>query len=431
MAHFEKDQSKVINAWAMYDWANSVYFLVMSTAVFPVYFMNYSPSQINILGFETSNASLYSYVVSLSYIIIAIMSPFLSGIADFGGRKKYFLKLFTIFGALACMVLFFYSGIPSYGWGITLFGLATIGCTGAIVFYNAYLPIIASKEKMDKVSAKGFAFGYIGSVLLLLFILFLIQKPAFFGLEEGSLPVRIGFVLVGLWWLGFAQITFRKLPEDKRVKNAKGLLKKGYDEVKSVYHKVRADKHLTRFLLSVLFYYSGVQTVIYLATIFAKEELQFTSTEMIIVVLLLQVVAIAGAYLFAYVSKIIGNKMALFVCVVGWIIVCLIAYFVSSKSIFYVISGLVGLVMGGIQPLSRSTFSKMIPKGEDDVTSYFSFFDVVSKASIVLGTFTFGLVNNITGSLRYSVLALVLFFVIGGVLLLGVNFASRKEVSPA
>lgn len=421
MAAFIKNQKKVIRAWAFYDWANSAYFLVISTAIFPVYFTNFSPDQVSIGGFTISNTALYSFAVSFSYVIIAVLSPILSGVADYGDRKKLFLRGFTLVGSLACMALYFFKGEPQMWLGTISFIVATIGCTGALVFYNAYLPIIASEDKYDSYSAKGYAYGYIGSVLLLIFILVMIEKPEWFSITDAQLPARIGFVLVGLWWLGFAQITFKHMPSDDRSGSYPGLIRKGIDEIRSVYKEIRVKPNIKRFLWSLLFYFSGVQTVIYVATIFADKELNFETAELIAVVILLQVVAIGGAYLFAWISKKYGNKKALNLTIGLWIVICIAAYFVRDKTVFYGLSFLVGLALGGIQPLSRSSFSKMIPDNEEVLTSYFSFYDVVFKLSIVLGTFSFGLINYLTGSLRYSVLVLVLFFAIGMLLLRNVK----------
>ena len=424
MADLQINDKKVINAWALFDWANSSYALVISTAIFPAYFIAFTPDKINILGGEVSNTSLYSYAVSVSYLIVAFLSPLLSGIADFGGKRKYFLKLFTIIGSLSCIALYFFDGESRLWLGTSAFILATIGFAGGIVFYNAYLPEIVSEDRYDKVSAKGYAYGYIGSVILLLAILMMINYPGFFGIKDPALPARIGFVLVGLWWLGFSQISFKYLPKDKITRISVNLFSKGFEEIKMVFKQLKRQKNLKKFLASFFFYSAGVQTVIYLATIFAKEELNFAIDELILTVLILQLVAIGGAFLFAQISKWKGNKFSLMAMLVIWIFICLMAYAVEEKWQFYLISALVGMVMGGIQPLSRSTYSKLLEDKTKDVTSYFSFYDVLYKLSIVAGTLLFGLVNQITGSMRNSVLVLVIFFVAGMIFL---SFVSLKS----
>lgn len=412
------NDKKVINGWAFFDWANSAYFLVISTAVFPIYYLSITNDTVDILGITLSNSALYSYVVSISYIIIALLSPVLSGMADYSGRKKFFLKAFTWLGSLACIALFFFSSSSLIGLGTIGFALATIGAAGGIVFYNAYLPEIATEDNYDRVSAKGFAYGYIGSVTLLLFCLVMIQKPEWFGITSSTLPSRIAFALVGFWWIGFAQITFRRLPKDKPiVTSSTQWVKRGIQEFLSVWNIIKHESNIVRFLIAFFFYSAGVQTVIYLASIFASKELNFETSQLILTILIIQIVAVLGAYFFAYLSKIRGNKFSLAAQLIIWIVICIGAYFVVQSLHFYLIAGLVGLVLGGIQSLSRSTYAKLLEDQTTDTTSYFSFYDVLFKVSIVAGAFLFGFVEQITGGMRNSVLVLGIFFVIGLIIL--------------
>ncbi len=421
------NNKKVVNAWAIFDWANSAYALVISTAVFPVFFIEYTPDNIEFLGWDISNSALYSFAVSFSYIVIACLSPLLSGIADYSGKKMFFMKVFTLIGSLSCIALFWFKDESQLWLGTAGFILATIGFAGGLVFYNAYLPQIVTEDRYDKVSAKGFAFGYIGSVLLLIIILVMVLQPQWFGITSPNLPHRIGFALVGVWWLGFAQYTFKHLPKDKKQKLQPGVMKQGYIEVSNVFKKVMKNFNIRRFLIAFFLYSAGVQTVIYLATIFAKEVLNFETAELILTVLIIQLVGIGGAYLFAHVSKLKGNKFSLSVQLVIWIAVCITAYFTEGKMLFYVLAGMVGMVMGGIQSLSRSSYSKLIEKKVDDLTSYFSFYDVLYKISIVAGTFIFGLVQNVTNNMRYSVLSLTVFFILGLIALSSVTFSSPER----
>lgn len=424
----ELNNKKTINGWAIYDWANSAYFLVISTAIFPAYFMANTSAKINLFGTEITNSSLYSYAVSFSYLVIVLLSPILSGIADYGGKRMFFLKLFTFIGSISCILLYFFTGDIDLWLGTSAFMLATIGAAGGLVFYNAYLPEIVTEDKYNKVSAKGYAYGYIGSVILLIFILFISMKPMLFGIPENTtIPYRLGFALVGVWWLGFAQITFNRLPKGNKESLSKKMIVKGFQEIYSVFKKLKTNRNLMIFLIAIFFYSAGVQTVVYLASVFAKEELKFATEELIIVILILQLVAIVGAFLFAEVSKRIGNKNGLISMVLIWTIIAFSAYFVDSKIQFYFLAGMVGMVLGGIQSQSRSAYSKIIDSEKKDLTSYFSFFDIVLKISIVVGTFAFGLVNEITGSLRTSVLALAVFFLIGLVLLLITNFNKAES----
>lgn len=412
------NDKKTIRSWALFDWANSAYSLVISTAIFPIYFTANTPNIIEIGSLQFTNSSLYTFAVSFSYILIAMMSPILSGIADYSGRKLYFLKIFTTIGALACCALWFFDGAGTYWIGALGFIIATVGFAGAIVFYNAYLPEIVTEDKYDSVSAKGFSYGYVGSVLLMIFILFMIQKYEMFGFPSEKTPIRIGFILVGLWWLIFGFISFKGLPADRKLVSQDNLLRKGFQEVKSVFLELRNRPNIKRFLASFFFYSAGVQTVIYVASIFAQDVLGFESSELILIILLLQLVGIVGALLFAYISKVTSNKVSLLITLMIWIAVCIAAYFCYSKMAFYLIAATVGMVMGGIQSMSRSTYSKLLDEDEEDTTSYFSFYDVVYKLSIVIGTSSFALIDYLTRSMRYSIIALTLYFIIGLVLLL-------------
>ena len=413
MSAIELNNKKTINAWALFDWANSAYALVISTAIFPGYFEEYTPKEITLGSFNFSNSSLYSFAVSFSYIIIASLSPLLSGIADYSGRRKFFLKTFTLIGSLACTALYFFKGEPQLWLGTSPFILATIGFAGSLGFYDSYLPLIVTEDRYNKVSAKGYTYGYIGSVILLIFILLMIQKPVWFGLSDGQLGARIGFLLVGVWWLGFAQYTFKYMPKDKKNLFTAGMIKNGYREIAGAFNRVRNIPNIKHFLLAFFFYSAGVQTVIYLATIFAKKELAFETAELILLVLILQLVAIGGAYVFSLLGNRKGNKFSIMVMICIWIFICIAAYFTYDKLFFYVLASFVGLVMGGIQSLSRASYSMLIPEKDHDTTSYFSFYDVVYKSAIVGGTFSFGLVDNITNNMRYSVLTLAIFFILG------------------
>jgi UMF1 family MFS transporter len=407
------NDKRTINGWAYFDWANSAYYLVISTAIFPIYFSSVTNEDISLFGGTISNTALYSFSVSAAYILIAFLSPLLSGIADYTGRRMYFLKTFTMIGAIGCIALFFFHSPQTMWIGTTAFIMGTIGAAGGLVFYDSYLPLIASEDQYDKVSAKGYSYGYVGSVLLLIVCLIMIQKPEWFHITNPTLPSRISFVLVGLWWIGFSQITFSRLPADKPIPHPGKLFAKGWNELMLVWQIIKQDKHTKRFLASYFFYIAGVHTVIYLATLFADRELGFKDSELIMTILLLQLVAVPGALFFAFVSRRKGNKFSLLIQLIIWMTICVGAYATTEKWHFFSIAGLVGLVLGGIQALSRSTYAKLLEDRKEDPTSFFSFLDVLSKIAIVSGTFIFGLVNSITGNMRYSVLTLALFFIIG------------------
>jgi UMF1 family MFS transporter len=412
---------KVINAWAMYDWANSAYNLVITTTIFPAYYDVITTTniagavshKITFLGSVFESASLYNYAIALAYLIIAIISPILSSIADYKGNKKKFMQFFCYLGSLACCSLYWFTE-HTLSLGILSCIIAAVGYCGSLVFYNSYLPEIASDEDKDRVSAKGFAFGYIGSVLLQLVCFAFILKPEFFGIKDSSFGPRLSFLLVGLWWMGFAQITFARLPKGTAAlqNKANNILLNGFGELNKVLNQVKQMPVLKRFLLSFFFYSMGVQTVMLAATLFASQVIGLPTAKLIISILIIQIVAIAGAYIMAKLSQRFGNFQVLMLVVVIWIGICVGAYFITTELQFYTIAVLVGLVMGGIQSLSRSTYGKIMPVTRD-TASFFSFFDVTEKIAIVIGMFSFGFVQQLTGNMRNSVIALIIFFIAG------------------
>lgn len=428
---------KIIAGWAMYDWANSAYNLVITSTIFPAYYDaittvkdaagNVISHKIMFLGTEYESASLYNYAIAFAYLLIALLSPILSSIADFKGNKKSFMQFFCYLGSLACCLMYWFTK-DTLTLGIACAVIAAVGYCGSLVFYNAYLPEIAAEEDQDDVSAKGFAYGYIGSVLLQIICFFFVLKPEWFGITDGTFPARLSFLLVGLWWAAFAQITFATLPKSI----ATGVLKQGniitngFIELKKVWHQAGQLPVLKRYLIAFFFYSMGVQTVMLAATLFGSQVLQMATSKLIICILLIQIVAIAGAYLMAKLSDRFGNFNVLAFVVLLWTGLCVAAYFVTSEMQFYILASIVGLIMGGIQSLSRSTYAKIMPEGTHDTASFFSFYDVTEKVAIVIGMVSFGLVHQITGNMRNSILALVLFFVIGFVVLL-LTIKKQKE----
>jgi UMF1 family MFS transporter len=415
----EKNNPRTVNAWAMYDWANSVYSLVITSSIFPIFYENIAPSEISVFGTKFLNTALYSYTLSLAFLLVAIITPLLSGIADYAGKKKSFMKFFCYLGGASCIGLYFFSA-DFLAIGLLMVALASVGYSGSQVFYNAYLPEIASKENQDRISARGYAMGYIGSVILLVINLAMIMSPDSFGLQDDGTPARLSFVMVGIWWMGFAQITFNRLPDNVHGRKPKGeYLYKGYQELRKVWLELKTTTRLKRYLLAFFVFNMGVQTVMYMAVSFAKKEIiGMPDSGLIVSILIIQIIAVVGAYLFSFLSNKFSNIRALIISVLVWILVCYIAYRIETPFEFYGLAALVGLVMGGIQSLSRSTYSKFLPATTVDHASYFSFYDVCDKVGIVLGTFAFGFIYQMTGDLRNSALALGSFFVVGLLLLL-------------
>lgn len=433
-----RGSKKLLNAWAFYDWANSVYSLVINSAIFPIFY-----AAISIEAFDrgnvpeilkgVNNESIIIVTTAIAFLIVSIISPILSGIADYSGQKKRFLKFFCYLGALSCIGLSMFSF--DYLWiSLLIYMLALVGFWGSLVFYNSYLPDIAFLEQQDKISAKGFSMGYIGSVLLLIICLALI-KGGFYP-EDGLLcetslenyffnlnPVQLSFILVGIWWMGFAQYTYAYLPlgTKKERGDVKNIFTNGFKELKKIWINLSENLQMKRYLGAFFIYSMAVQTVMLVATYFGTEEVAWeedgATMGLITSILLIQLVAIVGAWLASLLSRKIGNIKTLIIINILWVLICIYGYFVVTPMQFYITAACVGFVMGSIQSLSRSTYSKMIPDGNLDTASYFSFYDVAEKIGIVIGMLIFAIVGEISGSMREPILFLVVFFIIGVILL--------------
>lgn len=419
----KKGDKKTMNAWAFYDWANSVYPLVISTAIFPIFYESITSTKdldgntisdlVNFFGVEIKNTVLYSYVVAASFVMVIILSPILSGVADYSGSKKRFLQFFCYLGAISTATLYFFNPTQMELSMLSLF-FASLGFWNSLVFYNAYLPEVAEPADHDRLSAKGFSLGYAGASLLLIACLIAIQG---FGM-----PAKYAFVLTGVWWIGFSQITYRYLPNSQS-KNpiTRKILGNGFRELLKVGKFVKTTKRLSRFLISFFLFSMGVQTVMLVAVLFAKKEVfvgpDANTAGLIIAVLLIQFIAIPGAYAFSWAAKKIGNIKTLGIALFIWCLCCAYAFlFVYDEINFYILAGIVGFVMGGTQSLSRSTYSKYLPETKD-TASFFSFYDITEKIGIVIGMVIFGYVEASSGNMRTSVLALIVFFVLGFVAL--------------
>lgn len=432
MKKLERGSQKLINAWAFYDWANSVYPLVISTAVFPIYYSSLTSSfantegDITFLGTLWDPTTLYDYTLAISFLIVSFCSPILSGIADYTGNKLKFLKGFCLLGSLSVMGLYFFDGASTLWVALLCTVFASIGFWGSIVFYNAYLPEVAFPEQQDKVSAKGFIYGYAGSVLLLIFSLVLVQKPDWFGITDPTLAPRMTFVMVGIWWIGFAQFTYKRLPNNIfNHKPDRDYIWKGFLELKVVFKSLKQQLQLKFFLMAFFFLSVGVQTIILMAGIFGSKELGLPTLNLILTILIVQIVAIFGAYLFSRLSEIIGNLATLKITLFIWGIVCFIAFVLDKNQphidyYFYTMGFVLGFVLGATQSLTRSTYSKLLPETHDHAT-YFSFYDVTEKIAIVLGMFVFGFLIALTGSMQHSVLTLAIFFLAAFIILFKVK----------
>lgn len=426
-----KGTKKLLNAWAFYDWANSVYSLVISSAIFPIFygalFRVAEIEKVTVFGGEIARAPLISYVTSAAFVFIAIVTPLISGVADYLGNKKIFLKFFCYLGAASCIGLYWFS-LENIYFGLTCYFFGLVGFWVSFAINNSYLPDIAYPEQQDGISAKGFSLGYLGSVILLLFNLAMVMKPDVFGITDSGGEVaeikamKYSFVTVGIWWILFSQYTFMHLPKGyKREGERKNIVLNGFRELKSVWNQLGSELKLKRYLVAFFVYSMAVQTIMLIATYFGEEEINWggdseRTTGLIVSILIIQVIAIGGATLTAKASKRFGNINTLIVVNIFWVLLCVYAYYLQTPTDFYIAAGLVGIVMGGIQALSRSTYSKFLPE-TTDTTSFFSFYDVAEKIGIVIGTLMYGAVAQLTGSMRNSTIFLGVFFLIGAFLL--------------
>lgn len=426
--------SKTQWGWAMYDWANSSYSLVISTAIFPIYYaavmdgagkMNFP-----FFGGDISTTAAYTFVVAAAFLTISLITPYLSALSEISGKKKSFMRVFIYCGSMACAGMFFFTESIMW-WGLLSPYLASLCFSGSLVFYNSYLPEIAKIEDQDSLSARGFALGYLGSSLVLIASLVFIQNPDWLGISDVALVTRLSFVFVGIWWLCWGEFALYRLPQGVSIliEKNKGYVRESYLRLFLVFKEFNKINGLNRFLLGFFFASAGVQTVILIASLFGTKVLGLDSSSLILTILLIQFVAILGSWLFAKLSETYGNIRSLILASALWVVICVLAFFVNSELQFYLLGASVGLVMGGLQSLGRSTFSKMLPL-EDEHVTYFSFFDIAEKLATVLGMVAVGWVETVTGDLRLSPLVLSVFFLIAMFLWFGVNkfYYSNKNL---
>lgn len=421
-------RTKIQKAWGMYDWANSAYQLVIVSAIFPIYYNAIMPHEVPVLGWSLNSNTLYLFALSFAYVLVAALSPVLSSMADYRSNKLGFMKGFTFLGAIACMLLFFFTKEYKVI-GIIGLILSTVGYKGSFVFYNAFLPEIAEKEDQNKLSAYGYTMGYLGSTLLLVFSLSMIMFPKVYGLESAGIASRITFVAVGVWWIGFAMIPFKHLKETpKNIAVSFGKLVTG--SYKLLIHtaiEIKQHRNLSLYLTAYFFLIMGVQTVFYSATLFGKDELKLADDLLIITMLVIQFVGAIGAYMFARLGDRYGNFPILYIIAGIWTLVTVYAFFITTETEFLIASFFIGMVMGGIQSISRATYSMLLPKTKDHA-SFFSFYDVMESVAIVIGTFTFGFLTNLFGNMRDAILLIASFFIIGIIFLIFAHISNKRNI---
>lgn len=440
MKNLQKGDKKLLNAWAFYDWANSVYTLTIASAVFPIFYealFSDRDHYIDVFGMHLKNSALISFITAFAFMVVSFISPLLSGIADYVGNKKSFMKFFCYLGALSCMGLYWFD-LDNIYVGLLFYFLGLLGYWGSLVFYNSYLPDIAFEEQQDRISAKGYSLGYVGSVILLIINLAMIMKPKIFGIsgtdgEAAMKAMRYSFIMVGVWWILFSQYTYYYLPKGSKETGQKltsSVVFNGFKELKKVWALLKENIPLKRYLGGFFVSSMAVQTVMLVATYFGAQEIQWSSKEestigLIICILIIQLVAVVGAILTSRASEKFGNVPTLIFINAIWAVFCALAFFITLPMHFYVMATVAGFVMGGIQALSRSTYSKLLPETED-TASFFSFYDVAEKIGIVIGMCVYGIIDQITGSPRAAIVILGIFFVTSIFLLRRVH---KKDVS--
>ena len=498
-----KNNPRIMQAWAVYDWANSVYSLVITSTIFPIYYSILTTAyekkeyisetgkwidvpvrnMIKFFGKTYEPDAVYGYSLTLSFFIVVILTPILSSLADIIGNKKSFMQFFCYLGATSCMGLALFTSMETVYLGLLFSITASVGFWGSLVFYNSFLPDISTKDKQDALSARGYVYGYVGSVILVIICLILIQVLAR-NKEEALLYTRISFLLTGAWWFSFSQYTFRYLPKFGEVKdqlpkdlvllNFKNIfqshseaggwfevvkrnikfyleiIRESFKELFKVGRKLFQTPNLKYFLSSFFFYSVGMQTIFLMATLFGKSEINLAQNKLIITLLLIQIEAIIGAMVFSRLSQKIGNKNVISITVFLWIVVCVWAYFLNKANLnveyhFYAVAGLVGLVMGGLQAMSRSTYSRLLPENGMDNTTYFSFYDVLEKIAIMIGAFIFSFIidnyDNIrvffiqidielptASGMRFAAFFMGVFFLIGLVLIRFVRIKVNDKI---
>ena len=408
----------------MYDWANSAYITTAAVALLPNYFAQavVGEAGVDIFGMNMSATALWGFMLGGAAFLVFLFAPVLGAIADFSSGKRRFLAGFAYMGSLFATMLYFCKS-GDVGLTIALFMGTQVCFVAGNVFYDAFLPQIASEDKLDSVSAKGYAFGYVGGSLQFAIALGLVamQKTP----EDQAMAARIGMAMTGIWWAGWTLLTMKylkevkipyELPEAYRDRpKILAYLALGISRTVATAKRVGRFKHLTLFLVAYMIYNDGIHTVTSMATIYGTEELRLSTTALMVTLLLVQVVAIGGALVFSRIANRIGAKHAVMCALVLWSGVVTYGYFIHTATEFFVLGIIVGVVLGGTQALSRSFYGAMIP--EQASAEFYGFYSVFSKFSSIWGPVTFGFIKQITGSARLAIISLMIFFIVGLILL--------------
>lgn len=418
-----------LRAWALYDWANSPFITIVITAVFPIFFAKVAASGMS----ESDATSKFAIASSISLAVIALLSPILGAVADHAPIKKRFLAAFMSIGALATAAMAFI-GTGDWVLALVLFGIGQIGATGSFVFYDSLLPHVARDDEVDRVSTAGYALGYVGGGIVLALVLFAVTKPALFGLPDTGAATRAGFVLVALWWVLFALPLFRRVPEPAiatggapRPRGA-ALVRASFAGLRVTFRELRRFRQATVFLFAFLIFNDGIGTIIKIAAIYGN-EIGLEQNTMIVAILLTQFIGIPFTFLFGQMAGRLGTKPSIFLGLAVYCVVSTLGYFMTSAAHFYALAILVGIVQGGVQALSRSLFSSMIPRARS--SEMFALFGVFEKFAGIFGPAVFALIKALTGSSRNGILSVIAFFLVGALLLVLVDVDEGRRAARA
>ena len=423
-----------LRAWAMYDWAVSALQAVVLTAVFPIFFVRVAAAGLP----ESRGTQALATANTIAAIVVALLSPVLGAISDYAAAKKRMLAGSMLVGAAATAGMFFIKR-GDLTLASTLFVIAIIGATASVVFYEALLPHIAKSSEIDRVSSAGYAMGYVGGGLLLAVNLAWIQQPALFGLPSGeglsdqaaSLPARLAFVSVAVWWIVFAIPLFRRVPEPPRTlepdESGRGrVVSTSFVRLGETLRQLIGFRQAFLMLLAFLIYNDGIQTIIKMATAYGT-EIGIGQSALITAVLMVQFVGVPFAFLFGMLASRIGAKRSVFIGLLAYTVISIIGYFMTSATHFFILAGLVGMVQGGTQALSRSLFATLIPAHKSG--EFFGFYSVFEKFSSIFGPLLFSLTIAATGSSRNAILSVIAFFAIGAVILAFVDVEKGRAAA--
>lgn len=410
----EQKHKRAIRAWAMYDWANSAFVTTVMAAVLPVYYANVAAANLE----PNMRTAAWAYTATISLLIVAVIGPILGAMADFSGAKKKFLLAFVIMGVIGTSALFFI-GSGDYLLASAFYIVAALGFSGSIVFYDSLLPHIARPDEIDQVSSRGYAMGYLGGGILLAVNLAMIMLPPS---ELTGLMTRLSFLTVAVWWLVFTIPLWRHVPEPPRRilsgEDQANPIKASFSRLGHTFSQIRSFGEVFKFLAAFWLYNNGIGTIITMASIYGK-ELQFSDTTVIGTLLMVQFVAMPFAFLFGWLAKKIGTKRAIYLSLGIYTLIAIMGYFMTQEIHFWLLGFAVATVQGGSQALSRSLFSRMLPKSQS--AEFFSFFGVSEKVAGMVGPLVFGLATQLLGGGRVGIISLVIFFILGGWLLTRVN----------